>query len=228
MKYRGGSSFVPFLIMAARTWWCNDDACQATVLHSQMKGWVSKPQLEVSISKIVFLTSLSLPEFWFIRKVKNQGLHVRQARCGVWSNSGKNFLDQVKIQVLSSQLKCTWFDDEIPFNTPNHFADNEGVRTVLEVQPFRVNQQEFNHVTATKSTVADVEQVCRAQVHLSDSQKLELLQELCIHNQLFDGTQGCYPNRQFKIKLKPEAVPCHCDRPYPVQVSVRALSRGYL
>jgi len=37
---------------------------------------------------------------------------------------GRNFLNQVKIDVLSSQLKCTWFGDEIAFHPANHFANN--------------------------------------------------------------------------------------------------------
>jgi len=180
-------------------------------------------------AEFVYLTSLSLPEFSFTRKVKKVKAYLFDAPDVEYDLIfGRNFLNQVKIDVLSSQLKCTWYDDEISFHPPHHFSDNEAVRTVLEVQPFRVDKQESNHVTATKSTVADVEQVCRAQVHLLDSQKLELLQVLRAHDKLFDGTLGCYPNRQFKIELKPDAIPYHCDRPYSVPVSVRQVFKDEL
>ncbi len=81
-----------------------------------------------------------------------------------------------------------WFVDEIPFHPPHHFSDNEAVWSALEGQLVRVDKQESNYVTATKSTFADIEQVCRAQVHLVDSQNLELLQVLRAHDKFFDGS----------------------------------------
>ncbi len=141
---------------------------------------------------------------------------------------GRNFWNQVKIDVLLSQLHCTWFDDKIPFHPANHFADNDAVRNVLEVRPFRVDTQEANYLAAAKSTRADIDKVCRAQEHIDPSQKLELLQVLRAHEKLFDGSLGYYPKLEFSIKLKADTIPYHCNRPYPVPNSVREVFKAEL
>ncbi len=142
----------------------------------------------INSAEFVYLTLLSLRNFLFTRKVKKIKAYMFDALDVEYDLIlGRIFLNQVKVDVLSSHLKCTLFDNEIPFHTPNHFADNEAVRTVLVVQPF-----------------------------------------FRTHDKLFDGTQGCYPSHQFKIKLRPEAVPYHCDHPYPVPVSVRQVFKDKL
>ena len=105
-------------------------------------------------AEFVYLTSVSLPEFSLTRKVKKVKAYLFDAPDVEYDLIlGRNFLNQAKIDVLSSQLKCTWFDDSIPFHPANHFSNNEAVRSVLEVQPYRVDTQESYHVTAANRRV---------------------------------------------------------------------------
>lgn len=180
-------------------------------------------------AEYVYLATVCLPEFSYTRKVKKVKAYLFDAPEVEYDLIfGRNFLNQVQIDVLSSQLKCKWFDDEIPFHSPHYFMDNEAVRKILEVQPVRIDLQESFHITAAKSTFADINVVCQAQKHLTDEQQQHLLHVLKANAKLFDGSLGCYPNRQFKIELKADAVPYHCERPYPVPVSVRQVFKDEL
>ena len=133
---------------------------------------------------------------WGLVPLLHSGFHNRRGHLRLFGAGrhfrlfGRNFLNQVKIDVLSSQLKCTWFGDEIPFHPVHHFANNDSVRSVLEVQPYRVDTQEAYYVTAAKSTRADIDQVCKAQDHLDSNQQAQLLEILRAHEKLFDGTLG--------------------------------------
>ena len=105
---------------------------------------------------------------------------------------GRQFLNQVSINVKSSTLTCSWYEDEIPFHPPNYFCNNVVLRKVLEVPPYSLFLWE-SLLTETKLTLADIEHVMRNQKHLQSIQCQNLLEVLQKHPNLFAGTQGYYP-----------------------------------
>jgi len=180
-------------------------------------------------SCFVFLTDVHLPEFSYTRQVKKVKCYLFDAPAVEYDIIfGWSFLNQVQIDVLSSQLKCTWFGDEIAFHLPTYFRHNNAVRSILEVPPYSVKTQAESHVVATKSSFADINDICVQQEHLTEQQRKELASVLCKHTKLFNGTVGCYPKHDFHISLKPDAVPYHCDHTYSMPTSIRQVFKDEL
>ncbi len=106
-------------------------------------------------AEYVYLTSVSLPEFSFTRKVKKVKAYLFDLPEVEYDLIfGRNFLNQVKIDVLSSQLKCTWFDNEIPFHPPNHFADNDAICNKVDIRRHLASLLSSRSSTVLKKTRA--------------------------------------------------------------------------
>ena len=170
----------------------------------------------------VNLQDFRLPEFNMTRTVK-------EVKCYVFDNRsvpydlilGRDFLNQVGIDVRSSTLSCEWLGDSIPFK-PGKFLTNYKEYAAI-TDPPAVKKVEVNATTftPTKSTVADIDEVCQDQEHLTPKQRAELNEILSKHTELFSGKLGRYPHRKFHIDLKPGTKPYHCKRPYAIPTSQR-------
>ena len=170
-------------------------------------------------SQYVFLHDISLPEFSYTRKVSRVKAYLFDADNVEYDIIfGRRFLNQVKIDVRSSDLTCKWFEDIIPFHSRSYFKNNEAIRKVLTIDPARVAMAESHiaNVTETKATFADPRSIADAQTHLTPEQRDQLYEVLKSFPTLFSGKLGTYPHREFHIQLKPNAVPYHCKQPYPV------------
>ena len=114
-------------------------------------------------AQYVYLDQVSLPEFSLTRRVKKVKAYLFDAphvECDLIF--GRTFLNPTGIDVCSSKLQVTWFEDTIPFKPPDYFRNNRALRQVLEVPPVRVAQQISSHalhLTPTRSTFADVREV---------------------------------------------------------------------
>ena len=175
---------------------------------------------KADIIGMVYLHDVILPEFSYSRRVS-------KVKCYVFANDsvphdiiyGRSFLNQVKIDVCSSDLTCRWHGLSIPFHPPHFLHSNDSVRNILTLPPARVEsliESNATQVTHTKSTQISVEDVVKSQTHLSNVQQDKLLQVLKKYDKLFDGSPGCYPKRTFHIDLMDNAVPYHCKGPYSV------------
>jgi len=176
-------------------------------------------------SSYILMEDFRLPEF-------NRNRSVDCVRAAVFDNPsikydlilGRDFLNKVGIDVKSSNLTCEWCGDSIPFKLPSYITNDFAHQAFIESQtePSAVVDHEVHAAfTATKPTFADVEDVVRDQVHLTDDQRSQLLELLSKHTALFSGKLGCYPKRKFHIDLKPGTTPYHCKAPYPVPNSLR-------
>eukprot|EP00957_Ditylum_brightwellii_P114593 8738052-Ditylum_brightwellii.AAC.1 len=81
--------------------------------------------------------------------------------------------------------------------------------------------KDWLHSYATKILDAKYEfigviDVVDRQDHLSQSQKDNLLSMLWNHQQMFDGTLGKYPHKEFHIDINPDAKSVY-SRPYSIQ-----------
>ena len=182
----------------------------------------------------VKLDEFRLPEFNLNRKVD-------ELKCQVFDNPqviydlilGRDFLNAAGIDVKSSTLTCEWCGDSIPFKPPSYMENPTAMNA-----PFKLSESHLideiekeSHAvtfTATKSTVADINEVVEAQVHLTPAQRAQLLELLQRHTKLFNGKLGCYPHRKFHIDLKPGTKPYHCKAPYPVPVKLAPIVKEEL
>jgi hypothetical protein len=173
----------------------------------------------MNVTATVILHDVILPEFSYSRRIKT-------VKAFVFDNDsipydvifGRDFLNGCRIDVCGSDLTCKWYGNVIPFHPPNFFQDNERLRPILTIPPARVQEWESNAtiVTASVNTTASVEEVVKNQTHLSEEQRMQLLQVLKKYTTLFSGELGRYKRRKFHIDLKDDAVPYHCKGPYPV------------
>ena len=93
---------------------------------------------------------------------------------------GRHFLNQVKIDVWSSDLTCKWFDDIIPFHSCDYFQNNDAICKVLTIDPAcgAMAESHASNVTTTKTTFADPGDVADAQTHLLPTQCKQLCEVL--------------------------------------------------
>jgi hypothetical protein len=173
-------------------------------------------------SKFVYLSNISLPEFNYTCKIKRLKAFLFDAPNIEYDIIfGRAFLNQVQIDVLSSTKKCKRFQDEIPFHKPDYFKNSSALQKVMEVSLYRVQQAESNNIViATKSSAQAIGPLCASLTYLDPQQRLQLQEVMEKHQKLFDGSLGCYPKRKFKINLKPDTIPYHCNRPYPVPATL--------
>lgn len=184
----------------------------------------------LTTSDFVYIDEWVLPEFNRNRYVKRIKAFVFDAPNVAWDMLvGRNHLNQIGIDVLSSSLSCKWCGDEIPFHSSDYWKNTATLRAVLDDSPRRVEQQEANLTfTATDSTFADVHDVANSQAHLSIEQRAHLRDVLNKHTKLFSGKLGCYPHREFHIDLKPDAVPYHCKQPYSIPAALKPIVKAEL
>ena len=125
--------------------------------------------------------------------------------------------------MCSSDLTCKWYGLTIPFHKLDFFKDKESLCDILTIPSARVAHldQESHAATAvTRSidTTESIPEVVKAQTHLSEQQRADLLHALSKFPKLFDGSLGLYPKQKFHIELKEGAVPYHVRGPYSVPV----------
>lgn len=174
------------------------------------------------------LKEVILPEFSFSRRIA-------VVKAFVFDNDdvphdiiyGRSFLNEFKLDVCSSDLTCRWHELSIPFHSPSFLGSKDSVRDILSVPSKRVERLQENHaiaVTQTKATKVSVDELMAKQAHLNQDQRDAIKQVLMQFKDLFDGSLGRYPKRQFHIDLKAGSVPYHCKGPY----SVPAINLGVL
>ena len=144
-------------------------------------------------AKFVYINDLRLPEFSYTCKVsKVKAFIFDSPACKYNIIFGRSFLNQVKIDVLSSKMKCVWINNKIPFHLLDYFRDKPSIHKVLQVDPVWVQHAE-SHVVEIKSSFQDIKELCNQQKHLTKQQQNKLYEVLMQHQKLFDGSLGCYP-----------------------------------
>ena len=82
------------------------------------------------------------------------------------------------------------------------------------VPPFKIQQAEQKHEEAETFAAeilpsdykkTEIKELCKAQDHLTPAQQEQLENALSGFDKLFSGEMGCYTDRIFTIKLKPDA-----------------------
>ncbi len=108
---------------------------------------------------------------------------------------GRNYLSKYGIDLLFSESIISW----------------DGLRTPMrEAESDAHAAQQIQDNTYAES---DLRLLSRKQTHLSLDQQNELYEVLQMHQELFKGQLGTWPNVEIELELKDGAEPYHCGKP---------------
>ncbi len=102
--------------------------------------------------------------------------------------------------------------ERLPIETRNATITNSF--HVQESKALEAEADRISKILDAKYRPADITEVCKDTLHLSDSEKQLLEQLLREYEDLFDGTLGEWKGRPHHIQLKEGATPYH-GRAYP-------------
>ena len=109
-----------------------------------------------------------------------------------------------------------WNENKVNFKPRDNWREPQRIKDLLFVPPFKIHQAERKQEEAEAFAVeilpsdykkTEIEELCKAQDHLMLTQQEQLKDALSGFDKLFSGEMGCYTDRIFSIKLKPDAKP---------------------
>lgn len=169
----------------------------------------------------VTLTKIFLPEFTRNRHIPSFQAYIfddPNKKVAYDVIFGRNFLQNIGIQLDFKQSTTTWLDLSVPMRPHGYWHDTQRVRDVLTMDPASTNVSDSfvaAPIAAAKYEAANLEEVIASQHHLHTAQRNELYRIFLENKDLFSGKLGVYPHREFKLQLKPDAKPFH-SKPYAV------------
>ena len=102
------------------------------------------------------------------------------------------------------------------------------MQEVLQVDPFRVQMALKEHMKRydeAKYTAESIDSIVSRSDNLDPIQRQQLYDVLIKHQRLFSGLEnrrlGIFPQRKFKVRLRPGATPYHCKQPIPIPITQR-------
>ena len=134
---------------------------------------------------------------------------------------GKDFMQDLGIDILNSSLTLRWDGIEIPmrdFGELRKPVDALGAYLLdidKQTDSTKEMQNRVTRILDAKYEKANLEQLCKAQQHLTRIEQHMLYQLLKKHEHLFDGTLGEWRGTGVSFELKADAKPFHA-KPYPI------------
>ena len=148
----------------------------------------------------------TMPELHDDRMIE-WNMHVTDAIGAYDMIIGRDILEFLKIDIRFSDSKVHWDGQDMPFKERDateqqayHISDGDSVEDAVE----RVKK-----ILDAKYTKADIEQICREQAELDQSQREKLAVLLRKYEELFDGQLGRWHGQEVKLELKPDVTPYH-------------------
>ena len=166
---------------------------------------------------------LRLPEF-DTKKIIEWNCHVDNTTCESKYDMiiGTDFMQALKIDLKFSDNSIVWDDATVPMQNWDLFDDDEFLNTKFEeYYKSSAVQQATSRMTTildAKYEKADLDNVVKSAIHLSESKKSSLRALLGKYEELFDGTLGKWRGHPLDLELKPGVTPYHA-RPFPVPKS---------
>jgi hypothetical protein len=134
---------------------------------------------------------------------------------------GQNFLKGVGIQLDFVSLSSTWLELTVPMRPHGYWNNTQRLRDALSLDPTTIKVSDSytahpHHAIAdAKYEKAEISEVMADITYLTVPERSDLYRTLLANEDLFSGKLGCYPNKVFSLKLKPDAKPFH-SKPYAV------------
>lgn len=134
---------------------------------------------------------------------------------------GKDFMQDLGIDILNSSLTLRWDGIEIPMRD---FGELRKPVDALDAYLLNIDKQSEsthdmqNRVTRildAKYEKANLPKLCKSQQHLTELEQDMLQKLLTRYEHLFDGTLGEWRGTGVSFELKPDAKPFHA-KPYPI------------
>ena len=197
-------------------------ASKSLVSQSSLPDWVNTTKLSNPTSWTTAAGQLSttkearvnfvLPEFDDQRTI-NIDAHVTTSNMSYSMILGRDVLSQLGIKLDFQNQAIEWEHYNVPFK-----PRGEPLLQHIHIQEPKATMEATKRIKAildAKYEPANLQQVVRDCVHLSESEQSSLLKILQRHESLFDGTLGKWTGEPYKIDLKADAKPYHA-RAYPI------------
>jgi len=170
-------------------------------------------------SCVVVLERATFPEFSKTIWCENIIAYVfddSKKRCKYDLIAGRNFLKAQGFKLDMAAETVEWNNITTPFKPYNHWKEPQRIKDLLFVPPFKIQQEEVKQEEAFAVEIlpsdykkTEINELCKTQDHLTAKQQQQLQETLSKFDKLFSGEMGCYTDRIFTIKLKPDAKPKH-------------------
>ena len=73
----------------------------------------------------MYLSNIKIPELSYTHHVKTLKAYIFDATKVAYDVILRlRFLNKINIDVLSPKLKCSWYEDEVPFHPPDYYNNN--------------------------------------------------------------------------------------------------------
>ena len=174
---------------------------------------------------------LIFPEFSPSLKVSSQKFNVFEQQCRYDAILGRDFLQNVGMELNFSEKNMKWADRVVPMKPPDwtatttqplHLSGRTGASAFMTNdlrQTSLVNGYDSTDALATFTydrihKGESVATIMKKQLHLSNDQRAALALVLSKFPTLFDGVLKSYKGKPVSLKFKPNSHPIHC-KPYP-------------
>ena len=149
---------------------------------------------------VVELDEASLPQFTRRRKFSFRAHQIVSEAKGMYDIMlGRDFLQQIGLDILYSSKEFCWDDIKVPMTNCGHWT-KQSVKQFNECKDQDETEEEF--LLDAKYEKIDLNKVVERQTHLNQENK-ELLQELLQKFKgIFQGTLGRYTGDEVHIELK--------------------------
>ena len=134
---------------------------------------------------------------------------------------GKDFMQELGIDILNSSLTLRWDGIEIPMRDFGELRKPVDALSAylldIDKQTDSANdmQNRVTRILDAKYEKANLENLCKSQQHLTPMEQTMLHNLLTTYEHLFDGTLGEWRGTGVSFELKPDAKPFHA-KPYPI------------
>ena len=134
---------------------------------------------------------------------------------------GKDFMQELGIDILNSSLTLKWDGIEIPMRDFGELRKSATAHHSFLLDMDKQSdsasdmQKRVTRILDAKYEKADLRTLCQQQKHLNENERELLYALLKRHEKLFDGTLGEWKGSGVSFELKPDAKPFHA-KPYPI------------
>jgi hypothetical protein len=200
----------------------------ATPLISNARGGTTLAGT-FTTKRIATMKDILLPEFHWNRKINSQDClifdAIFDAECPYDIILGQDFLSKIGMIIDFKDKTLSCFGNTKAMKSKNFY--NDPFSALLDmIRTYEDNSDEIEatfqsyhtspkNITESHYESVDVNEVVKAQKHLSVEQRAKLLNIFSKRTKLFSGKLGHYPHKKMDLELLPGAKPMH-QRPYPV------------
>jgi hypothetical protein len=134
---------------------------------------------------------------------------------------GRNFSKGVGIQLGFVSSSSTWLELTVLMRPHGYWNNTQRLCDALSLDPATIivsdsyTAHPHHAIADAKYEKAEISEVMADITYLTVPERNDLCRTLLANEDLYSSKLGCYPNKVFSLKLKPNAKPFHL-KPYAV------------